>query len=119
VYLADGGYAKVGDIEVMHEKGITSYIPVPQPRNKDIDPHEPKAKDGPGTAAWRERMATNESKGEYKVRAATIETVNADLKTWRGLGPLVVRGSNKVLSVALWAAVTYNVLRLLAAANAA
>jgi len=119
VYLADGGYAKVGDIEAMHEKGITSYVPVPKPRNKDIDPHEPKANDGPGTAAWRERMATDESKQEYRARAATIETVNADLKTWRGLGPLVVRGSTKVLSVALWAAVTYNVLRLLAGANAA
>ena len=118
-YLADGGFAKVGDIEAMHEKGITAYIPVPQPRNKEIDPHEPKADDGPGTAAWRERMATDESKEEYKARAASIETVNADLKTWRGLGQLVVRGTKKVLSVALWAAVTYNVLRLLAAANGA
>ena len=99
-------------------KGITAYIPVPQPRNKEIDPHEPKADDRPGTAAWRERMATDESKEEYKARPQHRD-VNADLKTWRSLGQLVVRGTKKVLSVALWAAVTYNVLRLLAAANGA
>ena len=39
-----------------------------------------------------------------------IETVNADLKTHRGLGPLLVRGMEKIKCVALWSALAYNLL---------
>ena len=37
-------------------------------------------------------MASEEGKKIYKDRAATSETVNADLRTYRGLGPLTVAG---------------------------
>jgi IS5 family transposase len=56
-------------------------------------------------------MASPEGKEIYKQRAATAETVNADLKTWRGLDRLLVRGIDKVLSVALLAALAYNLMR--------
>ena len=59
-------------------------------------------------------MGTDAAKRLYKERAATAETVNGDLRTWRGLDRLPVRGCPKVLSIALWAAVTYNVLRWIA-----
>ena len=47
----------------------------------------------------------------YKDRAATAERTNADLRTWRGLDRLPVRGIDKVLSVALWSAITFNLMR--------
>jgi hypothetical protein len=46
----------------------------------------------------------------YPQRAATAETTNADLKTWRGLGRFAVRGLAKCRWVALWAALAYNLL---------
>ena len=85
------------------------------PRRDGIDPYQPKRGDSPAIAAWRTRMGTDAAKAIYKERAATAETVNGDLRTWRGLDRLPVRGGAKVLSIALWAAVTYNVLRWIAA----
>jgi len=56
-------------------------------------------------------MASAEGKEIYNERVATAETVNADLKTWRGLDRLLVRSLSKVLTVALWSALTYNLMR--------
>jgi len=114
-YLVDGGFVKLEAIEDAAAAGTTVYAPVPTPRRAGIDPHAPKADDSPAIAAWRVRMGTAEAKAIYKARAATAETVNGDLRTWRGLDRLAVRGSPKVLCIALWSAVTYNVLRWIAA----
>jgi hypothetical protein len=46
----------------------------------------------------------------YKLRAATRETVNAELRAYRSLDRLLVRGMAKVRCVALWAALAYNVV---------
>ena len=56
-------------------------------------------------------MGSEEAKEIYKERAATAETVNADLRMWRGLRQVPVRGQTKVLSVTLLAALAYNILR--------
>ena len=56
-------------------------MPVPKPRKKGTDPHRPKKTDSEAVAEWRQRMGTPEAKEIYKERAATIETVNAELKT--------------------------------------
>jgi hypothetical protein len=53
-------------------------------------------------------MGTDEAKGIYKERAATIECVNAQARN-RGLRQFVVRGLAKVKAVALWFAVAHNV----------
>ena len=53
-------------------------------------------------------MESEEGKKIYKQRAATSETVNAELRTYRGLAPLTVRGFNKIKCVALWCALAYN-----------
>jgi hypothetical protein len=90
---------------------VTVYAPVPKPREASIDPHEPKDDDSLVVANWRQRMGTEEAKQIYKERAATAETVNADLRTLRGLDRLVVRGADKVKSVLLWGVLTYNLLR--------
>ena len=67
-------------------------MPVPKPRKKGADPHQPKKTDSDAVAEWRQRMGTPEAKAIYKERASTIETVNAELKTERGLKPFRVRG---------------------------
>jgi hypothetical protein len=55
-------------------------------------------------------MGTAAAKRLYKQRASTIETINGELKTQRGLGRLVVRGLRKVQCLALWSALAYNVV---------
>lgn len=109
--LVDGGFTKLADIEHATQAGLKVLAPVPVPRKEGVEPHAAKPGDSPEVAQWRQRMGTEEAKEEYKLRGATIETVNADLKAWRGLTQVGVRGADKVLSVALWAALTYNVLR--------
>jgi transposase len=114
-HLVDGGFAKLDAIEKAGAAGVTVYAPVPAPRKEGIDPHQPKPGDSAAVAAWRQRMGTSEAKEIYKQRAATAETVNADLRTWRGLDRFRVRGRDKVLSVVLWSAITYNLMRWIAA----
>lgn len=53
-------------------------------------------------------MAADERKEIYKQRAATSDTVNADLRTYRGLSQITVRGLQKAKCVALWCALAYN-----------
>jgi len=63
-------------------------------------------------------MASDEGKAIYKERAATAETVNADLKTWRSLDRFWVRGKRKAFCVLLWNVLAYNTLRWVALAAA-
>ena len=58
----------------------------------------------------RERMSTDEARAIYGERGKTSETINGDLKTFRGLGEFTVRGLQKVRCVALWSALAYNIM---------
>ena len=69
-------------------------------------------------AAWRERMGTAAAQTRYKLRAATIECVNAQARG-RGLLRLLVRGLAKVKAIALWHALAHNLLRAAALRAAA
>ncbi len=109
-YLVDGGYVNLEAIDAADAQGTKVFAPVQKPRDASVDRHAPKPGDGPGTIAWRERMATAEAKEIYKERAATAETVNADARTKRGLERLLVRGRDKVHGVALLVALTSNLL---------
>lgn len=111
-YLVDGGYAKHDDIDELAARGVTVFCPVPKPRKEGIDLHARKPDDSDATAAWRARMATDEAKQIYVQRAATIETVNADLRARRGMQQLPVRGATKVRALAMLYALTFNILRL-------
>lgn len=109
-YLVDGGFATEASVQAVSEQGVTLYAPAPHP-TPIADPHAPRPHDSPEVAAWRERMGTAEAQKIYQERAATAETVNADLKTWRSLDRFLVRGRRKTLSVVLWNALAYNILR--------
>ena len=57
----------------------------------------PKPSDSEAIRAWKQRIKeSEEGKKIYKQRAATSETVNAELRTYRGLAPLTVRGFNEI-----------------------
>jgi hypothetical protein len=57
---------------------------------------------------------TKQARERYKRRAATAETLNAGLRTWRALKSVWVRGQAKVLCVALLSALSFSLVRALA-----
>ena len=113
-WLVDGGYVGHDQIDRVSETMVV-YGPVPEPRDKTVDPHQAKASDSQAVAAWRERMGTDEAKGLYKKRAATAECVNAQSHN-RGLQQFRVRGLVKVKCVMLIFALAHNLMRMAALA---
>jgi transposase len=111
-HLMDGGYTVLDDIDRAAAEGVTLYTPPKPSRNKDKrgDEFQPRKTDSPAVAAWRQTMGTPEAQKIYKERASTVETVNADIKQHRGLRQFTVQGMQKALSVALWAALAYNLI---------
>lgn len=109
--LVDGGFADLKDIERVQSGGECEvFAPVAEPRKETVDRHEPKATDSEEVAGWRKRMGTKEAKEIYKERAATAECVNAQARN-RGLRQFMVRGLEKVKSVATWFAIAQNMAR--------
>jgi transposase len=111
-YLVDGSFVVHEDIEAVSQPavGTTVYAPVPKPRVETVDRYAPHRRDTPAVAAWRQRMATLAAQGIYKERASSAECVNARARQ-RGLYQVLVRGLDKVKAIALWQAITHNVLR--------
>jgi transposase len=116
-HLLDGGYVSHEAIDRAAEQEVKLYMPVPPPNKnaKEQDRHAPRENDSGAAAAWRKRMDTPEGKESYKDRAATSETINADLRTYRAMAPLSVRGIGKATCVALWSALAYNVMHFASA----
>jgi transposase len=109
--LIDGGFVNLEDIETVQSDGKCKvYAPVAKPKKDTVDRHEPKATDSEGVAEWRKRMGTKKAKEIYKERAATAECVNAQARN-RGLRQFMVRGREKVKSVATWFAIVQNMAR--------
>ena len=109
--LVDGGFVNLEDIEGVQAGGKCKvFAPVAKPRKETVDRHEPKATDSEEVAEWRKRMGTKEAKEIYKERAATAECVNAQARN-RGLRQFMVRGLEKVKSVATWFAIAQNMAR--------
>ena len=119
-WLVDGGFPAHEQIDAVADK-TEVYAPVPEPRAKkddegnDIvqDKHEPKPGDSPAVKKWRKRMASDEAKALYKLRAATAECVNAQARN-RGLQRMPVRGRAKARCVALLYALAHNLMRTVA-----
>ena len=113
--LVDGGFVCKESVDEVSEKHVTLYAPIPA-RKGNPDPYAVKPSDSEAVRSWKQRMATEEARLIYRQRAATAETVNGDLRTWRSLDRFLVRGKRKALCVLLWNALTYNILRWLALA---
>jgi transposase len=111
-HLVDGGYLRKEDVEKAHGCGVELFVPpkgarLEHNRGREL---EPKGSDSAAILDWKRRMSSEEGKEIYKQRAATSETVNADLRSYRGLSQITVRGLNKARCVALWCALAYNVM---------
>ncbi len=113
-WLVDGGYPAHEQIDAVAER-TTVLAPVPKSKDKQVDPHQPKAGDSQAVAEWRKRMASDEAKQRYKDRAASAECVNAQARN-RGLIRLNVRGLAKVKAVAVLFALAHNLMRIAALA---
>jgi transposase len=109
-HLVDGGYLRMDDIVEAHDHGVELFVPPKPARNPENrgDELKPKPGDSEAIRAWKQRMDSEQGKKTYHQRAATSETVNAELRTYRGLTPLTVRGLDKIKCVALWCALAYN-----------
>jgi transposase len=111
-HLADGGFLTLDDVDraATHETDL--YCPPKPPRNTELrgSEFEPRPGDSDAVLAWRQRMGSEAAQAVYKERGATVETVNGDLKTRRGLVQLTVRGLPKARCVALWCALAYNLM---------
>ena len=111
-HLMDGGYLRTADIEAAHLQGAAVYVPPkparnPEKRGREL---EPKPGDSEAVRDWKQRMSSTEGKRIYRQRASSSETVNADLRTFRGLSRILVRGLSKARCIALWSALAYNVM---------
>ena len=111
-HLVDGGYLRTEDILQADQQGVELFVPSKPARNPENRGRElePKPSDSEAVQAWKRRMASKEGQEIYKQRAATSETVNADLRTYRGLAPFTVRSLNKIKCVTLWCALAYNLM---------
>jgi transposase len=108
-HLVDGGFPTDPDLEAVAAQGIEVYAPLPTPGRNRQDPTEPRASDGPGLRAWRQRMQTEAAKVIYKLRSQTIEWANAGVRQ-RGLYQFRVRGQRHAKTVLLWLALIHNLL---------
>jgi transposase len=105
--LADGGYYSKADIEALHKRRIKLFCPLPKTGKRD--PTLPRRDDGPGTIAWRQRMASEDGQVAYRKRFAT-ERPHAHMRN-HGLRRLLVRGIDKVKAVVLWHVHAFNFLQ--------
>ena len=117
-YLIDGSYAQRETITTLTQRQVTVYAPVRPPRTTTggRERSSPRWDDSPEVVAWRQRMETEEAKNRYKLRAATAEWANAQVR-YHGLVRFTVRGLSKVLNVVLLVAIAHNLLRWLALAS--
>jgi transposase len=107
-HLVDGGFCSAEDIEWAHSEGVDVFCPPTQSKS-GTDPYLPRRGDGAGVLAWRARMASEAGRAQYQVRTI-CECIHARWRNW-DLRQLTVRGIEKVRSVALWYALTNNVLQ--------
>jgi hypothetical protein len=113
-YLVDGGFVTKGDITALEQRGTQVLGPTPQEdfmRARGKDPYARQPRDSDEVYAFRQRMKTDEAKEQYKTRSSIAEYANAECRN-RGLQRFLVRGQQKVRTVALWYAVTFNLLRM-------
>jgi transposase len=116
-YLIDGGYAQRDTITTLTKRPIEVYAPVRPPRTTSSgrERSSPRRDDSPEVIAWRQRMEKEEAKSIYKLRAATAEWANAQVRQ-HGLTRFTVRGLSNALSIVLLVAIAHNLLRWLALA---
>jgi hypothetical protein len=90
-YLIDGGFAELGTIDALTKRSLTVYAPLREPKSESKKSSQRRHGDSTAVLDWRQRMETEEAKEIYKLRAATAEWVNAQIR-YHGLKSFTVRG---------------------------
>jgi transposase len=114
-YQVDCGFSTKEDITELEQRGTTVYAPIhgeERMKKKGTNPYTPKRGDSPEMIRFRARMGTDEAKETYKRRPSIAEFPNAVCRN-HGLQQFRVRGLKKVKVVALWHALTFNLLRMI------
>lgn len=108
-HVTDAGYLNKAAVEREAAAGVERVMPLPtNPGGLPAVACQPG--DGPGVRAWRERMQTQEAKALLRQRSGVAETPNAELKIYRAMDRLLVRGIGKATSVLLLGAIVYNLM---------
>jgi hypothetical protein len=108
--LIDGGFVAHETIDEATTRGVRVVAPVPR-RRGSAEPVPVQPSDSLAVAVWRTRMDTDAAKHEYRARGAIAERINADFRTHRTLGRVLVRGRHKVQCWVLWLALAHNAVR--------
>lgn len=114
-YLVDCGFATKEDITAAEKRGSHVLAPLhseEQMRARGADPHARQKGDTDEMAAFRRRMADDQARALYKQRPSIAEFPNAECRN-RGMHQFRVRGLEKVRTVSLWYAITFNFMRML------
>jgi transposase len=114
-YLVDCGFVTHAEVTVVEQRGSRVIAPLfseEQLKKKGVDPHARQRRDTDETFAFRQRMGTEEAKAMLRQRPSIAEFPNAECRN-RGLHQFRVRGLVKVKAIALWHAITFNLLRML------
>jgi hypothetical protein len=114
-YLVDGGFVANEDITKVEQAKSQVIAPMTYAERiekRGGDPYERRTKDSDEMAAFRERMRSDEAKALLKQRPSIAEFPNAECRN-RGLHQFRVRGLEKVRTVSLWYAITFNFMRML------
>jgi transposase len=113
-YLVDAAYTDKASVDTLDAMGVTLYGSLVARWGKD--PFTPQLTDSAAVSVLRKRMGSKEGKEIYKERSQLSERVNADVRTYRTMDRMLVRGAGKVLCVALWNALALNLMRWFALA---
>jgi transposase len=114
-YLVDCGFAIKDDITLVEQNQSEVIAPIhgeDSMRERGTDPHARQSGDSDEMFAFRQRMAGEEAKTLYRQRSSIAEFPNAECRN-RGLQQFRVRGLVKVKAVALWHALTFNLMRMI------
>lgn len=113
--VVDAAFATVDDVTQLEQAGtkvISSIHGEERLRRSGKDPFARGRGDTDEYAAFRQRMSQPEYQAIYKQRPSIAEYPNAECRN-RGCQRLLVRGLEKVKSVALLYAVTFNLMRMM------
>lgn len=114
-YVVDGGFPNKEAVTKLEEDGTQVYAPIHDKKRMEkrgVDPYARQPRDTNESFAFRQRMASPEAQALYKQRGSIAEYPNAECRN-RGLQQFRVRGLAKVKAVALWYALSYNLMRMI------
>jgi hypothetical protein len=114
-YLVDSAFATKADVDEVEQAGtkvVSTVFGADSMKRRGTDPHARQRGDSDHFAAFRQRMGEPDWQKRYQDRPGIAEFPNAECRN-RGCRLLLVRGLERVRSVALLYASTFNLMRMM------